>query len=158
MEILKVKSSAFDEGNWMPERYTARGEDVSPGFELADINPAAKSVAITLDDASHPLFPNYNHWVIWNIPVQDLIPEGISHGKYVDRLNGAVQGIAYGRHRYKGPKPPFKTIHTYVFTFYILDSKLELAANSRKRDFLDKIDGHTLQQASISGKFQSHRL
>ncbi|WP_099468311.1 YbhB/YbcL family Raf kinase inhibitor-like protein [Konateibacter massiliensis] len=157
METLKVKSNAFDEGGWIPVRYTARGEDLSPELELVGIAQNAKSIMITLDDASHPIFPNYNHWVIWNIPVQEVIPEGIPRGRSVDSLGGAVQGISYGRNRYKGPKPPFKAIHTYVFTVYILDCKIDSAANSKKRDLLNKMDGHVLQRATISAKFQSRR-
>lgn len=156
MEILKVKSKAFKDGDWMPIKYTARGEDLSPDFELEGIVYHAKSIAITLDDASHPLFPNYNHWVIWNIPVQAVIPEGIPHGKIVESLGGAMQGRAYGRNRYKGPKPPLKSIHTYVFTIYVLDRMVDLEANSKKSDLLSFISGHILQQAVFSGKFQSH--
>ncbi|WP_324825375.1 YbhB/YbcL family Raf kinase inhibitor-like protein [Sinanaerobacter sp. ZZT-01] len=156
MEILNVKSKAFNEGGWIPVKYTARGADLSPDFEIINISPNAKSIAITLDDASHPIFPNYNHWVIWNIAVRSIIPEGISHGRYVGDL-GATQGVAYGRNKYKGPKPPLKSIHTYVFTIYILDCMLDLAARSKKREFLHKADGHILQQAKLSGKFQSRR-
>lgn len=54
MEILKIKSGAFEEGGWIPARYTGRGEDVSPDFTIEGIAPNAKSIAITLDDASHP--------------------------------------------------------------------------------------------------------
>lgn len=70
---------------------------------------------------------------------------------------GAIQGIAYGRHRYKGPKPPHKLIHTYVFTIYILDSIIDLAPNSNKQELINNIEGHILQQATLSGIFQSRR-
>lgn len=152
MQILEVKSKAFDEGDWIPIRNSARGEDISPDFEINGITQNAKSIAITLDDASHPIFPNYNHWVIWNIPVQAVISEGIKHGKSVSGLGGAMQGIAYRRNKYKGPKPPLKSIHTYVFTIYILDSKVDLAANNRKRDLLNKMDGHILMVMVVSEK------
>lgn len=157
METLNVTSSAFKEGGWIPIRYSGRGENRSPDFELKRIPSDAKSIAITLDDASHPLFPNYNHWVIWNLPVQAAIPEGIPKGKSVERFNGAVQGVAYGRHRYKGPKPPFHSTHTYVFTVYVLDSRLNLPASSRKHDFLAAAQEHILQQVTLSGRFQSHK-
>lgn len=157
MEVLNVKSKAFDGGDWIPVKYTARGEDLSPDFEIDGIVHNAKSIAITLDDASHPIFPNYNHWVIFNIPVQAVIPEGIPKGKTVDGLEGAIQGIAYGRNRYKGPKPPFRAIHTYVFTIYILDCILEAGSSSNKRELMKRMDGHILQQARLSGKFQSHK-
>ncbi|MFT3984349.1 MAG: YbhB/YbcL family Raf kinase inhibitor-like protein [Lachnospiraceae bacterium] len=156
METLKIKSKAFEEGGWIPEKYTARGADISPGFEISNIAPNAKSIAITLDDASHPIFPNYNHWVIWNIAIQSAIPEAIAHGKSVVGL-GATQGIAYGRNKYKGPKPPLKSIHTYVFTIYTLDCTIDLDASSKKQDFINSAAGHILQQATLSGKFQSRR-
>lgn len=157
MGTLTVTSSAFQEGGWIPVRYSGRGENCSPDFELEGIPLDAQSIAITLDDASHPFFPHYNHWVIWNLPVHPVIPEGIPKGKYVERLGGAVQGVAYGRHRYRGPKPPFNSAHTYVFTVYVLDSRLDLPASSRKCDFLAAIERHILQQATLSGKFQSGR-
>ena len=155
MELLTVRSNAFAEGGLMPIRYTARGEDLSPDFELSGIAENAKSIAITCDDASHPLFPNYNHWVIWNIPVLAVIPEGIPRGATVDSLGGAIQGIAYGRNRYKGPKPPLKARHSYVFTVYVLDCNIDLGPNRRKRDLLKQMEGHILQQAILSGKFKN---
>lgn len=155
MRTLNIKSNAFEEGGWIPLRYTARGENLSPDFEIEGIDSKARSIAITLDDASHPIFQNFNHWVIWNIPIQTIIPEGIPRGKQVDMLCNAIQGIAYGRNRYKGPKPPFKSIHTYVFTIYILDNMIDLDANSRKKALLNKIEGHVLQRSTLSGKFQS---
>ena len=154
---LKVTSPSFQEGGWIPKKHSARAEDISPGLILEGLVPEARSIAITMDDASHPLFPNYNHWVIWNLPVQDFIPEGIPHGKILNDLGGAMQGRAYGKNKYKGPKPPFKTIHNYIFTVYILDCKLEIPPKSRKKEFLEKIEGHILQKGTLSGKFQSFR-
>jgi len=152
---LTVSSPAFSEGSRIPRRHTARGQDLSPRLEPDGIDPGAQSIAITLDDASHPLFPGYNHWVIWNLPVQSVIPEAIPHGKTLGDLGGATQGIAYGRHRYKGPKPPFRAVHTYVFTVYILDCRCALPPKSRKRDLLAAIQGHILKQAALSGTFRS---
>lgn len=158
MNELKITSTDFCEGGWIPVKNTGRGEDISPCFKLSGIVPEAKTIAITLDDSSHPIFPNYNHWIIWNIPVQSTIPAYIPKGETVLSLGGAVQGIAYGKNQYKGPKPPFKwMIHTYVFTIYILDCKLSLSPKSRKKDLILNMEGHVLQKSSISGKFQSGR-
>ncbi|MBD3383587.1 YbhB/YbcL family Raf kinase inhibitor-like protein [candidate division KSB1 bacterium] len=154
---FNVKSPSFQEGDWIPRNHSARAEDISPCLKLQGISKDAKSIAITMDDASHPLFPNYNHWLIWNIPVQNTIPESIPHGKVVSDLGNAVQGIAYGKHRYKGPKPPFKTIHTYVFTVYVLNCKLDISPKSRKADLLETMTGHILQKGTLWGKFQSRR-
>lgn len=156
-EELEITSPAFNEGDWIPVKNSARGDDLSPQIDIRGISDKGKSIAITMDDSSHPLFPNYNHWIIWNIPIQNTIPPAIPSGKVVEKLGGAIQGIAYGKHCYKGPKPPLKTIHIYTFTVYILDCTLELAPKTYKKEFLSAIEGHVLQKATLKGKFQSRR-
>lgn len=153
--IFSITSTAFCDGEPIPLRCSARGEDVSPGFKLKNMDSKAKSVVITMDDMSHPIFKIYNHWCIWNIPVQEEIPEGIPRGKTVPSLGGAVQGIGYGRHRYRGPKPPFKSIHTYQFTVYTLDCTLNLPSHCGEKELLNRMDGHILQRAMLSGTFQN---
>ncbi len=157
MAELKINIPKFADGGWMPIEHSGRGKDISPEIRLSEIDEKAVSIAITLDDASHPFFPNYNHWLIWNLPVAAIIPEGIPKGGTVESLGGAKQGIAYGRHRYKGPKPPFKWIHNYVFTVYTLDSSVDISPKSTKRDFLIAAQGHILQKAIYVGKFQSRK-
>lgn len=155
---LKVTSPSFHEGGWIPKKHSARDADISPCLILEGISKDANSIAIALDDASHPLFPNYNHWIIWNISVRNIIPEAIPQGRIIEDLGGAIQGRAYGRHRYKGPKPPFRTVHRYVFTVFILDCRCDLSPDSKKADFLKQMKGHILQKRMLSGKFQSHRV
>lgn len=157
MEPLTVTSPDFEEGGWIPRRNSPRGENRSPALRLVGLVPGARSVAVTLDDASHPIFPNFNHWLIWNLPPEPLIPGGIPAGEAVDSLGGAMQGRAYGRNRYKGPKPPLRWIHTYVFTVYALDCRLNLSPTCRKPDLLAAMEGHILQRAALSGQFQSGR-
>ena len=150
-------SNAFLHGGEMPTKYTARGADSSPDFKLSGIDGRAQSLAITLDDAGHPLFKNFNHWLIWNLPVQSNIPAGIPKGETVPMLAGAMQGLAYGRHCYKGPKPPLNSSHLYRFTFYVLDCRLALPAGSRKRALLAAMQGHVLQTAEFCGTYRTPR-
>ncbi|MDK2812788.1 MAG: hypothetical protein PWQ08_43 [Clostridiales bacterium] len=157
MSNFTVTSSAFLPGGKIPTDYTARGADRSPGFQLRNIAAGAQSLAITMDDADHPLIKNFNHWLIWNLPVQNIIPEGVPKGETVPALAGAVQGLAYGRHCYKGPKPPLHSNHQYCFTFYVLDCPLSLPANSRKRALLAAMQGHVLQTATLCGTYQTPR-
>lgn len=151
-ENIIITSNAFKDGETIPVRYTGKGEDVSPDLKLSDISPEAKSIAIIMDDLDFPLGV-YNHWVIWNIPVTENIPEAIPQGETVDALNGAIQGVGYGKHMYKGPNPPFGT-HRYKFKVYVLDTMLDLNSSSGKKDLIKKIDGHILQYGSITGKFK----
>ena len=69
-------------------------------------------------------------------------------------MNGAVQGVAYGLHRYAGPKPPRGMRHSYRFTVYALDCALDLPGGARKKRFLRAAEGHILQRGSVSGEFE----
>ena len=115
-------------------------------------------MVITLDDPCHPLESGYNHWVTWNITPAECISGGIARGSVVENPIHIEQGIAYGKHCYRGPKPPFNWKHEYVFTFYTLDCKLEANETSKKEDILKLAEGHILQKAELRGRYQrKHR-
>ena len=150
---LIVTSPAFIHEGLIPLLHTGYDADKSPELHLENIDPQAKTVAVIMDDIGHPI-PAYNHWVIWNIPVMDVIPENIPRGEIVESLSGAVQGRGYGKHRYRGPKPPFNWSHRYQFNVYTLDCALDLSADSRKRNLLEAMDGHILQHAIMIGHYR----
>ena len=154
--ILTVTSPAFENEAVIPIQYTGRGEDISPELSLSAIDERAKSLAVIMDDMGHPI-PAYNHWIIWNIPVMQTIPENIPYGAYVSELNGAIQGRGYGKNRYRGPKPPFNWLHLYQFNVYVLDCLLDLSPRARKRDLISAMHGHILQEGALTGYFQSRR-
>jgi len=146
-------SPAFEEGGKIPVEYTGRGRDISPELRLSGIAEGARSLVVIMDDMGHPI-PEYNHWVIWNIPVMESIPENIPHGGRVEALGGAVQGRGYGKNRYRGPKPPFNMSHVYRFCVYTLDTMLELPPSSRKKALLAAMEGHILQKAGLTGRYR----
>lgn len=148
-----VTSPDFENEGVIPIQYTGRGEDISPELHIYDICKEARSLAIIMNDMGHPI-PAYNHWIIWNIPVMQMIPANIPYGSHVAILDGAVQGRGYGKNRYRGPKPPFNWSHRYQFNVYALDTKLDLPSSSRKRDLIAAMRGHILQEGYIVGKFR----
>ena len=151
---LQVRCIGLESKDIFPLENTGRGKDISPAFELENLSPAAKTIAVTLEDIKHPLFKNFTHWVIWNIPAAQNIMGAIPHRKNVVALDNAVQGIAYGWHKYAGPKPPKGKQHKYRFTVYVLDCELSLGANSTKSRFMKYAKNHILQQAAIIGLFE----
>jgi len=150
---LFVTSPSFVDGI-IPEQFTGNGEDRSPQLVFENLSADAVSIAVIMDDLDVPGVGVYNHWTIWNIPPQNLIPEGIPEGVTVGELGGAVQGVGYGLHRYRGPKPPFGN-HRYQFHVFVLDTMLDLKAASRKKDLLAAMDGHILQYGSVTGAYPS---
>jgi len=151
--ILEFECVGIKDGDKFPVENTGRGEDLSPEFIIKNLSPNAKSIIITLEDLSHPI-KNFTHWIIWNIPATSIIPKAIPKGKTISALPGAMQGIAYGFHRYAGPKPPKGKSHKYGFSIYVLDCSLDMKASSTKRKVLSKAQGHIIQQGKICGYFE----
>ena len=109
-QTLDFDCVGIDDGGVIPIGHTGRGQDMSPEFLIWNLSPQAKTLAITLEDLNHPI-RDFTHWVIWNIPAGERIKAGIPAGKSVPSLGNAKQGVAYGRHRYAGPKPPRRKTH-----------------------------------------------
>ena len=151
IEILRFRCPGLEDGGRFPLENTGRGKDLSPEIVLENLSPQAKTLAVTLEDMSHPI-KGFTHWVIWNLPAADRIPGAIPAGGTVP--GGGAQGVAYGLHRYAGPKPPKGRTHTYRFTVYALDRALALHSRARKKTFLRAAEGHILQSGSILGEFE----
>lgn len=151
--ILKFTCIGIENNGKFPPENTGRGQDISPGFLIKNLSSRAKTLAITLEDLSHPI-KDFTHWIIWNIPAANQVKSGISAGSHVSELDGACQGIGYGLHRYAGPKPPKGKTHIYRFTVYALDCELKLSVHSLKRAFLKKANGHIIQKGNMTARFE----
>jgi hypothetical protein len=150
MELLHIRCPGIEDGKFLLD-HTGRGRDLSPELLLENLSPEAVTLAVTLEDLSHPI-KGFTHWLVWNLPASGRIPGAIPAGRTVS--GGGVQGVAYGLHRYAGPKPPRHTRHTYRFTVYALNCALDLSSSARKKAFLRKAEEHILQSGSITGTFQ----
>lgn len=154
---LIVTSAAFKHNGYIPIQYTGYGMDDSPPLTLSGLMPNTKSIAVIMVDLDIPFIRQYPHWLIWNIPVMATIPEALPKGESLSKLNGAKQGLAYGKHEYKGPKPPkfIRNRHRYVFTVYALDAILDIDVKTKKNALIAAMQGHILQQASITGLYKN---
>ena len=152
-----VRSKSFENNGMMPRKHTGFGEDVSPELIITDIPEEAISFAIILDDLDVPFLKAFTHWIIWNITVTDVIPEGLPYGAEIREPIFACQGVAWGKHCYRGPKQPIfiRNEHRYVFTVYALDCRLDISEQSRRKNLIDAMYGHILAEARLIGKFSS---
>ncbi len=155
-EALSVLCPAFENDGSIPKKHTGFGEDTSPAFELKNLSNIAVSVAIIMDDLDVPFLRALNHWVIWNLPAQERIPEGIPKKPIVNELGNAVQGVGWGKNRYRGPKqPPFiRKAHRYRFSCYVLDRFLDLDKSRGKAALLAAMEGHVIQQGEVIGTYK----
>lgn len=150
IENLRFHCPGLEDGGEFPLEYSGRGKNLSPEIALENLSPRARTLAVTLEDLSHPV-RGFTHWLMWNYPARNVIPGAIPPR---DRLEcGAAQGIAYGVHRYTGPNPSFRARHRYRLTVYALDCVLGISSNARKKHFLKAAEGHILQRGSLTASF-----
>ena len=154
MKDITITSSKFGNNGWIPDYCSGYGEDKSPDIRVDGIPDGTQSFAVIMDDLDHPVFKEFNHWVAWNIPCLDVIPGELPRGGAIDSPIHAEQGVGYGKHVYRGPKPPFNGKHRYRITVFALDDLMKLNPNSRKKDLLKAIDGHVLAKGELLGVYQ----
>jgi len=141
---LEVSSTAFKHNGSIPSDYTCEGKNINPALEIKNIPTAAKSLAVIMDD---PDAPNgtFVHWVTWNLPVKEIIPENSSPG--TEGNNGR------GNKGYMGPCPPSGT-HHYHFKVYALDTSLDLKAGATKAELESAMKSHILAQGETVGVYK----
>ena len=146
-----VKSASFPEGGTIPKQYTCDAADVSPALTWADAPEGTQSLALIADDPDAPV-GTWTHWIIWNIPPGEALPEGQPK---TDTLNdGSRQGRNdFKRIGYGGPCPPAGKAHRYFFRLYALNAKLDLKAGASRADLEHAMKGRVLAQAELMGKY-----
>jgi len=144
---MKIISSVFEDGNFLPAKYTCDGQSINPPLEFVDVPVGAKSLALLIDDPDAPV-GDWVHWLVWNINPDNLkieegaVPLGAKEGK-----------TSFGENKYGGPCPP-SGIHGYVFKAYALDMVFDdLSQNTDKQKFLKLIEDHVVDFAKLTGKY-----
>jgi Raf kinase inhibitor-like YbhB/YbcL family protein len=146
-EPFKVKSPDFANGHMMPFRFTCDEKNLSPGLSFENLPKGTKSLALIVDDTESPN-GEFVHWVMWNIPTIGPIKENSAPG---------IQGKnSRGENKYFGPCPP-NGLHTYNFKLYALDINLNINKSSGKSELLKAMEGHTLAEAIVTGKYKSNK-
>jgi Raf kinase inhibitor-like YbhB/YbcL family protein len=149
---IKITSSAFENEGLIPPKYTCDGADISPPLQWEGVPEATKSIALISDDPDAPM-GTWVHWVLFNLPADTKeLAENIPPDETLP--NGARQGMSdFRRIGYGGPCPPSGT-HRYFFKIYALDTELDLAPGADKSDLLEAMEGHTLGQGQLIGKYK----
>ena len=143
MGNLQLTSSAFSYGDEIPRQFGYKNGNEEPPLTINGIPEGTKSLALIMDDpdAMGAVGKVWVHWVVWNIN-----PD-------TKRFNDALEGMTdFGEVGYGGPAPPDKR-HTYVFKLYALDTKLDLSNESTKADVEKAMEGHIIEQATLTGTY-----
>src|SRR4051812_24189743 len=122
---MQLLSRDFNEGGYIPQKFTCEGENVSPNFEINGKAPeGATCYALVMEDPDAPM-GTFSHWIFWNMPFStkefssEKMPENVVEG-----TNGR------GKVGYIGPCPPSGT-HRYFFKLYALNTSIELGSDAK---------------------------
>jgi hypothetical protein len=153
-----LQSPAFKQNHLIPRRYTGDGEDVSPELSWSGVPPAAKELALLVEDPDAPTPEPWVHWVLYRIPPTTMsLAEHVLAALHVAQPAGALQGKnswpkGIG---YRGPAPPKgHGLHHYYFRLYALDVPLNLEPGADKATVVKAMSGHILADGELVGTYQ----
>jgi Raf kinase inhibitor-like YbhB/YbcL family protein len=145
---LALRSEAFSDHDFIPERYALDGGNTAPPLEWDAPPEGTVEFALLCEDPDAPGGP-FTHWVVTAIPARTrAIPEG--------RL---PKGAAFGRNDFgelgwSGPRPPAgEKAHRYFFRLYALDRALGLDAGAIGAELRAAVADCSLAHGTLVGLF-----
>jgi len=147
---MRIESPAFKSNHFIPTKFTADGDDVSPPLVFKDIPTGTKSLVLIVEDPDAPQGV-FDHWVVWNIPPSI---RSFEEGKRMEctGING------FGESSYRGPAPPAGRSHRYFFYLFALNTTLDLKGEITKEEVLKAMKEHIITKAHMIGIYRRRVL
>lgn len=144
---MKITSSAFENNQYIPPKYTCDGDNKNPPLSISDIPKEAKSLVLIVDDPD-ATNGDWIHWTVFNISpdTKEISEDSVPQGAVEGRTNFKKPG-------YGGPCPP-SGIHHYQFKLYALDATLSLDATAGKKDIEQAMSGRIIAQDLLVGLYE----
>jgi Raf kinase inhibitor-like YbhB/YbcL family protein len=131
------------------------GQDVSPALAWSHAPHGTKSFAVIMDDPDAASGRGGTHWIAYGIaPGVSALPRNAGDGS-TNLLVGGSNGTTSVYH---GPcaEPNAKT-HHFLWMVFALDlAPGALPANLTQAQFMKRIKGHNLSEASLVSRYQPH--
>jgi len=149
---MELTSQVFENGGYIPSRYTCDGKNIHPPLAISHVPSQAHSLVLFVEDPDVPLHLRKDglwiHWVVFNIdPKDQQVEEGVGFSTGKEALT------TYGKPGFGGPCPPDRE-HRYFFRLYALDTKLDLDEHITKFDIEDAMQGHVIEETELMGRYE----
>jgi len=162
-----LQSPGFPDNGPIPDKYTGKGQNLSPALHWYNPPVGTQSFVLIVDDPDAPS-GTFTHWVVYDIPRDaGSIPEGAGRSEVLAGGGRQVMND-FRRIGYDGPMPPPGKVHHYRFSLYALDTVLNMTGADRKAivSFLGLTEangvivmpptgGHILGRAVLIGTYRS---
>ncbi len=143
---MRITSTAFQNGENIPEEYTCDGADINPRLEISNVPPQAESLVLILDDPD-AVGEVWDHWLIW-----DVSPKTATIGVRSVPREAKVGMNDFGEFGYSGPCPPSGE-HRYMFRLYALDTLLNLGSSSNREQLDQAMEDHIIAKTGLMGRY-----
>ena len=146
---LAISSPAFSALGAIPDKHARDGQDVSPQLDWTGVPEGTRQLAVICHDPDAPLPDGFTHWVVYGIPPSEQsIKEG-GGAAFTEGVND------FGDPGYGGPQPPpGHGVHHYYFWIYALDTELGADPGLSRRELLDAMGDHILEQNRVVGTYE----
>ncbi|GAB3146502.1 YbhB/YbcL family Raf kinase inhibitor-like protein [Micromonospora sonneratiae] len=148
MAGIPIRSSAFNDHDLMPQRFSMDGGNISPPLEWSDVPESASELVLLVEDRDAGPTP-FLHWLVTGIdPGTTGVAEGQTPAGGQEWING------FGSAGWGGPRPPINDDpHRFFFRIFAVDQPLELPATPQVPDIRKAIAGHELTSGNMVGTF-----
>ncbi|UGY90304.1 YbhB/YbcL family Raf kinase inhibitor-like protein [Streptomyces gobiensis] len=149
MAGIEFKSSAFNDHDLIPHRYTMDGENVSPPLTWSGVPSETAELALLCEDPDAPS-GTFVHWLVTGIsPDSGGTDSGQTPPDGVPHTNG------FGEQGWGGPLPPVgDSPHRYFFRLYALPHPVALPDDATADDVHRAVDERQLASGTFVGLYQ----
>ena len=146
---LSLTSSAFDDGEPIPQQYGRRKENINPPLSIGGVPASTETFALIVDDpdALDTSGKVWLHWLLWNIPSDRTeIPADWNPTDVVVGWND------FDQPGYDGPAPPGGR-HRYRFKLFAVDTSLDIPRRSTKNEVGTAMRDDIVGSTQLTGTF-----
>jgi len=151
---MQITSAAFEDGERIPAKFTADGEDVSPPLSFAGVPGDAAELVLICHDPDARRAGGWTHWLAYGMtPDISGLPEAVPNDPTVPAY-GLTQGDnSWGKTGYGGPDPPPGGPHRYQFMLYAVRPPLSLQPGATRDEVEAAITDTVVAEAMLEGLY-----
>ncbi len=152
LQGFELRAEKLADGEPIPKRFTADGEDLSPALAWGPPPAGTKSLALLMEDPDAPS-GLFTHWMVLGLPPR---PGDLVEGRGTDPTDvaGATTLVNdAGEEGWCSPAPPRGKPHRYVFRLLALDAEPSVAPGGKRAAFDRAVDGHVIAEARLLGTY-----
>jgi Raf kinase inhibitor-like YbhB/YbcL family protein len=146
-ETIAVSSPAFTAGSPIPQRFTCKGDNISPPLRWSGVPAGTAEVALVVDDPDAPR-GTYVHWIVIG-----LDPASTKLAEATVPPGGRQARNSAGDAAYTGPCPPGGPAHHYRFTIYALRRSPDVGDDASPETTIQAIEAAATARGRLVGAY-----